>query len=376
MNFRLAGASAMKPIENAQNQEKIDRAIQYARNVGANYITDAGEGFSLYCLEKAVPKYKKFFNIIREKDPDIKMFIYYHTFISTEAGAPEKYKDSCSYDLNGKQAIYGGKCDGIYPPLFYPTLDNSFGKVATKEIDIILDECGADGVYWDEMEFSGVRYQYGEPWDGYTGIINQATHKIERYRSSVILLSQPWRVKMLERIFKAGKLVFANTAAQTETMTKYQFPRFAEAAAGVSGLTTHLYTPIVLGQIGGQDLKNANKRAINSYREMLKMLNQGALYYYGFYYENYSEPPYKMLCAYMFPITPIELHKGYVIGKERIITAVSGKFGWGDKSNHEVHVFNDKGREVKFETKKIEKDGAYFTEINLPEYYSAAIIKK
>jgi len=46
----------------------------------------------------------------------------------------------------------------------------------------------------------------------------------------------------------------------------------------------------------------------------------------------------------MFPITPMELHEGYIIGKERIVTNRSGLFGWGDNSKHEVHVFNEEGK--------------------------------
>lgn len=31
---------------------------------------------------------------------------------------------------------------------------------------------------------------------------------------------------------------------------------------------------------------------------------------------------------HFFPITPEELHAGWVQGKERIVTAVSGEYGW------------------------------------------------
>ena len=31
---------------------------------------------------------------------------------------------------------------------------------------------------------------------------------------------------------------------------------------------------------------------------------------------------------HLFPFTPVELHEGWVVGKERIITAVSGVFTW------------------------------------------------
>ncbi|MCX6985157.1 MAG: hypothetical protein NT118_10480, partial [Lentisphaerae bacterium] len=291
-----------------------------------------------------------------------------------------EYADSFSYDINGKPNKYPENGSDLLfsPNICMPTLENSFGVDVPKDIDIIFNEIGCDGVFWDEMEYSGPRYHYGKPWDGCTGIINPSTHEIENYRSSIILLSQPWRVKMFDRIFKDGKLIVGNTNAQTETMTKYHFPRFAELVAGVSPFNGHLYTPIAYGNSGFyQSLPNKlEERTTACYREMVKMLDTANLYYWTVYIEDYLEPSHKMFCGYMFPFTPIELHKGYVIGKERIITAVSGKFGWGDKSRHEVHVFNDTGVEVEWKTKTIEKDNAIFTEISLPEYYSAVILRK
>ena len=79
----------------------------------------------------------------------------------------------------------------------------------------------------------------------------------------------------------------------------------------------------------------------------------------------------------MFPITPMELHAGYIIGKERIITKKSGLFGWNDLSVHEVHVFNAEGKEaVGCNAPMMTKDGTNFTELRLPEDWSAAILRK
>ena len=50
----------------------------------------------------------------------------------------------------------------------------------------------------------------------------------------------------------------------------------------------------------------------------------------------------------MYPFTPIELHGGWLVGKERILTAVSGDFGWrGEKPDVDVFVFDELGRELK-----------------------------
>jgi hypothetical protein len=79
----------------------------------------------------------------------------------------------------------------------------------------------------------------------------------------------------------------------------------------------------------------------------------------------------------MFPTTPLELHEGYLLGKERIVTKVSGLFGWGDRSQHEVHVFDAEGREVKdFKAPTVVRDGQTYTELRIAEDWSAAIIRR
>jgi len=393
VNFTLPGFSYIRIKGftgggNTKEGQDTDRVAKFIGNVGLQWLC-AGGGFSLFSQKEGrqqnpwehndklinVDEHKELYDRLRGRVPALKMFAYFHMFICTENGAPERFKDSICYGADGKQLFYSSNKNA---PLFIPTLENSFGKEVQKDIDIILDECTADGVFWDEMEFSAARYSYKDPWDGFTGSVNPSTHNIEGLMSSTILLSQPLRMKMLDRIFKEGKLVVGNEEAQTETMTKCHFPRFAELAGGVSGEMGHLYTPITLGTTGGYiNMSNkVNERVLAVYREMLKSLDQGNLYYWGHYYENHVEPSQKTLCAYMFPFTPIELHKGYLIGKERIVTAVPGKFGWGDRSQHEVHVFNENGVEVERKAATVEKDGAVFTELALPEFYSAAILRK
>ena len=48
----------------------------------------------------------------------------------------------------------------------------------------------------------------------------------------------------------------------------------------------------------------------------------------------------------MYPFTPIELHSGVLIGKERILTNRSGHFGWGDASAFRAHVFDSDGKQT------------------------------
>ena len=88
-------------------------------------------------------------------------------------------------------------------------------------------------------------------------------------------------------------------------------------------------------------------------------------------------PTHHHLTRYMYPITPLEIHGGHVIGEERIITNRSGLFGWGDESAHEVHVFSDESVEVEdFDAPLVRRDGKTYTELRIAEDWSAAIIRK
>jgi len=108
---------------------------------------------------------------------------------------------------------------------------------------------------------------------------------------------------------------------------------------------------------------------------MLAALDYGCVYHW--YNDVLVIPTHHHLTRYMYPITPLELHEGYVIGNERIITNRSGLFGWGDNSKHEVHVFNDEGREVEgFEAPLITLEDKTCTELRIGEDWSAAIIRK
>jgi len=72
-----------------------------------------------------------------------------------------------------------------------------------------------------------------------------------------------------------------------------------------------------------------------------------------------------------------ELHGGYLIGQERILTNRSGLFGWGDDSDFEAHVFDRVGRETEeVKVPRVTRNGKAYAEVRIPEGYSVAIIRK
>lgn len=296
--------------------------------------------------------------------PGIQCLFYFHCFIDVLDEAPERFADARVLRSDGTQADYGESFDRI----FFPTMTNSYGPAIAKNVDIILDEMGADGVYWDEHEYSRWGYHYGEPWDGCSGDIDPAKCTLSRLKSSVTLLSEPWRLAMAKRILRRGPLI-GNGPPFTRAMAALHFPCFVETGSITHCAQAHLYSPIALGD------HLTERSETDAYAVMLAALDYGCVYHW--YNDVTVIPTHPHLTQYMYPITPIELHEGYVIGRERIITKISGRFGWGDASDCELHVFDDTGRETQTAPVPAVLDGEKrFCEVRIPEGWSAAIVRR
>ncbi len=305
--------------------------------------------------------YRKLMDNIRKYVPQAKSAIYFHCFLDALVDGDKKYPDAVLRRSDGSTAAYAG----LGSMLFVPAATNSFGPAVARNVDLILDECGADGVFWDEFEYSAYPYTYTEPWDGFSGDIDRDGRLI-RLKSSVTLLSQPWRMALAERIRQRGVLII-NGSPATRTSAALKVQHFVETAAISNCAYAVLYSPVALGD------HISERTQIDSYRWMLGALDYGCLYNW---YDTVAAA-YPTLTEYMFPATPVELHEGYILCRERIITKKSGLFGWNDTSRHEVHVYDENGREVPgFKAPAVVRDGKNFTELRLPEDYSAAIIRK
>ena len=82
------------------------------------------------------------------------------------------------------------------------------------------------------------------------------------------------------------------------------------------------------------------------------------------------------ISPYVFPFTPIELHYGYLLGKERIITLHSGSYGWKDDGSLVVcHRFDKDGKRHPAEWPTVLKDGATRTEVELDEGEVAVLVR-
>jgi hypothetical protein len=308
---------------------------------------------------------KQFAERIRRIRPQTKVLIYFHSFIDVTDDAPERFADCRTLAPDGTQRTYRDE-DG-YRRMFFPTEENAYGEILEQFVSIILEEIGADGVYWDEMSQSRWPYHYGAPWDGRSADVNEETMQIQRKKTAVSLISQPFRLRIAREILD-GAMLIGNGAPITRTTTQLQFPRFTETGSVSNMLRTHLYTPIGLGD---HLTERTTQDCVDGMR---RYLDYGGLYYF---YSAQIAAEYPSISAEMFPCTPLELHDGYLIAQERILTNTSGNFGWGDDSQFEVHVYDPTGVEVEgFEAPVVEHEGGRYVELRLPRDHMAAVVRR
>ena len=229
-----------------------------------------------------------------------------------------------------------------------PIVTNSWMTYLDYDVDFAMEECGADGMYIDCFSYGGgrswARYTY-DRWDGHTVDLDPKTHRITRKYADLSLLSAAGQERIIRRIQAAGGVVVANSEPCTKNMRQVRLNRFVETGGGArADAGTHLYTPIALGVPMGQ-MPEDQRNAGGFIADVVENLNHGCLYYY------YSIPlGFDYGCINrMFPFTPRELHSGWLVGEERIITSKPGEYGWGDMSRATVWHYDVEGKETRLD---------------------------
>jgi len=253
------------------------------------------------------------------------------------------FPDSRMIDAAGKQTVYTANPAPYFTKerfdqgwnwyIYYPTLENSFGRAMLRSIDVIMDEIGADGPFMDGFLWTyGGEYTY-DRWDGHTAQIDPKTKTITRKMGSVLLLSQDALVAFCRKIRDKGGVVIANGAVITRTIARESY--ILHDRECFAGPEVHLSpTPMTLS------LPSAISQERDIYRDVLDKLAWGNLYVY------YEEPPltYSSVPAQMYPIAFEEIHSGYVKGKQRLITSHPGLYGWhGDNQLHFAYLYDSRG---------------------------------
>lgn len=304
-------------------------------------------------------------NKIHETAPEVKIFAYFHAQCCTEPSSLEKYADSRLIDTKAWHVNYPYR----YPlPLYLPTRDNSYGRALWGFVRTCLHKIGVDGIYWDEMSHSVLHYAEDAPWDGCSVRIDRKTHEALGKLTSVPLIMQQLKLDIIKHLRERGKLLMANTQPATRTMTQQKILRFVETGSYSAVANTHLGCPLALGN------HHQEKTHADATRNVRRILEYGGIYC-GHYY--YRDPAPWNFMDVMYPITPVELRKGVVLGHERIHTARSGRFGWPDGSRADVYVVDSDGARVTAGmVKEVTEDGRRLYEIRMPSDHFAVLVRR
>jgi hypothetical protein len=266
----------------------------------------------------------------------------------------------------------------------HPEIGNSWFKHMLGQVDIAMDKCGCEGVYMDSFEFAyslsdgGYRADYSS-WDGHSVNLDRSGRISDKLRD-LDYVSTTAKVAIIDYVRKKGGWCATNGHPVARVLRQTKYMNFTETDweevpdydgllkllspnepdAGVRMASGHLGAPIaegiamwrsdLFGPPCPKDFRENNSAEIQQ-KYVIACLRNGQLYY------PYAEVPlhgpgagdYGILRE-MFPFTPVELHEGYLIGKEKILTAVSGTFYWDIKDHPQkpsvCKAFDKKGYQI------------------------------
>lgn len=267
---------------------------------------------------------------LRQARSGLKVLIYYDTQRDTSDGGHERFRDSWLTSSKGHQL--STQWSGQYSLTWsvVATLENSFGKAMLDVVDRYVDDIGVDGLYWDEMEGTG----YGAPLvthnvhDGVSCVLDPKTYTVVRKVGVTTLLGEAHRLAVIDRVCQKGGTLMGNGPTCTRALLQKQVQRMVEVQHNDYWCYQgNLDTPIGYASW---------RTDFGNWTRALRM----ATLLVGTRYDYEHE-----ISPYAFPFTPIELHYGYLLGKERIITLHSGSYGWPDDTSLVVcHRFDKDGK--------------------------------
>ncbi len=301
------------------------------------------EGIEFLEYPKEREALRKQIAAIHQAFPGMKVLFHIaHSLYATNR-PKQTFPDSRVIGPDGKHAVYTTSPGNYFSPerlaqgwnwyIYYPTLDNRFGKALLESVDVIRDEIGADGAFMDGFMWAyGGQYTY-DRWDGHTAQIDPHTKTITRKMGSVLLLSQDALVAFCRKMRDKGGYIVANNAAITRTIGRETY--LIHDRECFAGPEVHLAsTPLVLS------LPSAIQGEADIHRDVLDKLAWGNLY---IYYQE-GEITHPSVPAQMYPITLEEIGAGYVKGRQRWITRRSGVYGWpGTHDLHLVYLYDRRG---------------------------------
>lgn len=266
--------------------------------------------------------------------------------------------------------------------MVYPKPGNARDQQFHEQLRWLLDEVGFDGVYIDQFSqaySTSNRYTHGD-WDGRTVTLDAAGRVTEQL-GDLGLLSAVARRGWVTAVLDRGKTVVANSLPAVNELQALPAARFMETQ-GYEPLAGEapVYWPMVKGQLGsplglGHSFPPTAGAAFFM-RTVIAHLQFGLVYYY---YLTEFPPDGERGGEFgpvnlMFPITPIELHEGWILGRERLLTCRSGSYLWPREERPTVLLFDEQGRAAAPDATVEKVPGGWRVNLRLRDNWQIAVV--
>ncbi len=290
---------------------------------------------------------------LRKYAPDVNVYAYLHKNLCAKIKGDTEFTDSLANDYTSRELM---KKESYRR--YIPTRDNAYGKALRDTYHYLVEDIGAN-IYMDEICLGVTTWQQFPEWDGCTLDIDEKTHAVKGKLTIPTLLVRPFLDEMCDYLASRNRRLIANGAPSFRSLANRNALFFTEEGMGVGGLfSMHLTTPLGF----------CYKHGEQGFAHYLMSMSCGLPCF--IHSGDWS--------LHTFPMTPMELHSGYIICKERIITTVSGVFGWNDASDAVCFVYDRKGNSVNADefVKRTGQGGNIAYEIRIPSGCLVIIVKK
>ena len=318
-------------------------------------VTTCRWGWAVMQDKEMLAHRREIFQLLRDRNPlKKKVPLYYCIMAPYGSNHPENLDDKLFKEwliVNGS----GVKLTECGYRFFILTKDNGPGRGLRQLVDTAIDDWKCDGLFFDYLEGAKPYYTYVRT-DGVSGDINPKTKQLGRQKASYQLLSQDYIIDLMRYIVKERKIpVMANRSfygRSTREALKDLIPmRFGEAGS-LCEVARNYFAPVPNGL--QRTYRNVSK-------QFLSALYLGVVPQEYDYPYQWSDSP----DTAAYPIAIAELGRGYVLGTDKIITAISGDFSFGDGDPVKVSRFDFAGHRIPAGFKTVTQDGKTVTQVRL-----------
>lgn len=297
------------------------------------------------------------------------------------------WADSMLRDTTGRPLL-----DTFYvlPPygyvdlMCYPRDGNYRERQMMEQVAFVLDDVGFDGVYIDQFTMSSGTHAYDHGrWDGHTADLDPETGEITHKYSYVAIASAPSRRRIVLDVLRRGKIVVTNGPPASWVLQDIPIFRFMETQGyNVEGGGLPSQPVLATGQLGspiglGHMWRWSSSPDAGRYfmRTVIAHLRYGLTYY--FYGTTIPEGAGSCeIVGEMFPITPVQLGEGFIVGRERLVTCRSGTYWLPWPHRPQVVVFSEKGLRKSANFRISGKNGRWCVHLQLADFQEAAVVKQ